>query len=110
VVENVLFWVHIPLDLMNFVSSMGTIIGHDDSSLELSIDKIHIVAVTAFFNQSKTMIYRQELRYIVDNKIKTPLKYPRGCEESRPCFNLVLEHLGLFWHEETWVATNLTQS
>lgn len=110
VVKNILLWIHIPFDLMNLVSSMGTIIGHDDSTLELSIDKIHIVAVTALFNQGQAMINRQELRNIVDNKIKTSLEYPRRCEESRPCFYLILEHLGLFWHEETWIATNLAQS
>lgn len=110
VIEDVFLWVHVPFDLMNFISSVGTIISHDNSSLELSVYKVHIVAVTAFFDQCQAMIYRQELRYIVNNKIETSLEDPRRCEESRPCFYLVLEYLSLFRHKETRVATNLAES
>jgi len=109
-VKNVLLWIHIPFYLVNFVSSVGTVIGHDDGTLKLPIDKVHVIAVTTLFDQGQAMVNRQELRYIVDDKIKTPLKYPRGREESRPSFYLVLENLGLFWHKESWVATNLAQS
>ena len=32
-VKNVILWVHVPLDLMDLVGSMWTILGHDDSAL-----------------------------------------------------------------------------
>jgi len=44
VIEDVFFWVHIPLDLMNFVGSVRTILSHDDGSFEFSVDEICIMS------------------------------------------------------------------
>jgi hypothetical protein len=35
---------------VDFVSSMRTIVGHNNSTLKLSVDKVHVVAVTTFLN------------------------------------------------------------
>lgn len=51
VVKDVVFWVHIPLDLMDFVGSMRTVLGHDDSSFELTVDKIGIVSHSSICDQ-----------------------------------------------------------
>ena len=44
VVEDVLLWIHIPLDLVDFVGPVRTVLGHDDGSFKLSVDKICIVS------------------------------------------------------------------
>jgi hypothetical protein len=46
-VKNVVFWVHVPLDLMNLVSTMRTVLSHDDCAFKLSVDKICIVSLAA---------------------------------------------------------------
>lgn len=56
-IEDVVFWVHVPLDLMNLVSSVRAVLGHDDSSLELSVDEICIVSHTSISDQSQAMVY-----------------------------------------------------
>lgn len=42
-VEDVVLWVHLPLDLMDFVGSVRAILCHDDGTFEFSIDEILIV-------------------------------------------------------------------
>ena len=45
VVEDVVFGIHVPLDLMDLVGSVWSVLSHDDGSLELSVDEIIIVAL-----------------------------------------------------------------
>ena len=44
-VKNVVFGVHIPLDLVDFVGTVRTILSHDDSAFKLSVDKICIMSL-----------------------------------------------------------------
>ena len=55
-VKDVVFWVHVPLDLMDFVGSVRTVLGHDDSSFELTVDKIGIVSHSSISNQCQAMV------------------------------------------------------
>lgn len=55
-VKNVILWVHVPLDLMDLVGSMWTILSHDDSALELTVDEIGVVSHASFSDQGKAMI------------------------------------------------------
>jgi len=45
VVEDIVLWVHAPLDLMYFVGTVRAVLGHDDCSFELSVDESCIVAL-----------------------------------------------------------------
>lgn len=47
VVEDIVLWVHIPLDLVYLVCSVRAILGHDDCTLKLSVDEICIVALAS---------------------------------------------------------------
>ena len=38
VIKDVVFWIHVPSDLMHFVSPVGPVLRHHDGSLELSIN------------------------------------------------------------------------
>ena len=51
-IEDIFLWVHVPLNLVDFVSSVRSIVGHDNSTFKLSIDKVHVVAVTTFLYES----------------------------------------------------------
>ena len=51
-IENVFLWIHVPLDLVDFVSSVWAVVGHDNGTFELPVDKVHVVAVTTFLDQS----------------------------------------------------------
>ena len=109
VVKDIVFRVHVPLDLMNFVSSVGSVVSHDDCSFEFTINEVCIISHSTFFNQSKTMVNREELRDVINDKIKTSLEDPRRCEETWPSLNLTLEDFCLFGHEESRVTTDLSQ-
>ena len=56
VVENVVLWIHVPLDLMDLVGSVGAILGHDDGTFELSVDKSGIVPHSSICDQGEAMI------------------------------------------------------
>jgi len=47
VVEDVVLWVHVPLDLVHFVGTVRPVLGHDDCTLELSVDEICIVSLAS---------------------------------------------------------------
>jgi len=110
VVEDVLLRVHVPLDLVDFVGSVRTVIGHHNRTFKLSIDEVSVESVSAVLDESQAMVNRQELGDVVDDQVQASLKDPRAGKEARPGLNLVLELLGLQRHEETRVATDLSQS
>jgi len=45
VVEDVVFWIHAPLDLMYLVCPVWPVLSHDDGSFKLSVDEILVVAL-----------------------------------------------------------------
>lgn len=49
-IEDVILRIHVPLDLVNLVTTVRTILCHYDSSFELSIDKICVVSLESFIN------------------------------------------------------------
>jgi len=108
-VEDVIFWVHIPFDLMDFVSSVWTVGGHHDRSLELSVHEIHVVSLQSVLDKGETVVNRKEFGNVVDDQIETSLENPGGSEETRPSLHLILEHFCLSWHEEPRVASDLPQ-
>lgn len=109
VVKDIVFRVHVPLDLMDFVCSVGSVVSHNDCSFEFTINEVCIISHSTFFNQSKAMVNRKEFRDVIDDKIKTSLEDPGRCEETWPSLNLALEDLGLLGHEESRVTTDLSQ-
>ena len=50
VVEDVVFGVHIPLDLVYFVGTVGSVLGHDNSTLKFAVHKLCIVALAPIVN------------------------------------------------------------
>lgn len=58
VVEDVVLRVHVPLDLMDLVGSVRTVLGHDDGTLELSVDEGGIVSLTSISDQSQAVVNR----------------------------------------------------
>ena len=44
-VENVVLWVHSPLNLVHLVGSVWSVLGHHDSPLEFSVDEIVVVSL-----------------------------------------------------------------
>ena len=56
VVKDVVFRVHLPLDLMDLVGSVRTVLGHDDSTLEFTVDKVGVVSHTSISDQGQAMI------------------------------------------------------
>lgn len=58
VVEDVVLRVHVPLDLMDLVGSVRTVLGHDDGSLELSVDESGIVSLASISDQSQAVVNR----------------------------------------------------
>jgi hypothetical protein len=108
-IKDVVFGVHVPLDLMDLVSSVWPVLSHDDGTLELSIDESCIVSHTSIGDQCQAMINGEELRNVIYNQIETLLENPGRGEESRPSFDRVLECLCLGWHEESGVFTNLAE-
>jgi|TARA_B110001450_G_scaffold175316_1_gene163733 hypothetical protein len=55
-VKDVVFRVHLPLNLMDLVGSVRTVLGHDDGTLELTVDKVGIVSHASIGDQSEAMI------------------------------------------------------
>jgi len=49
-VEDVVFGVHGPLDLVHLVRAVRAVLGHDDGTLELSVHKIGVVALEAILD------------------------------------------------------------
>lgn len=45
VIKDVVSWVHVPLDLVDLVGSVRSVLGHHNGSFEFSIDEILIVAL-----------------------------------------------------------------
>lgn len=58
VVEDIVLRVHVPLDLMDLVGSVRSVLGHDDGTLELSIDEGGIVPLTSVSDQSQAVVNR----------------------------------------------------
>lgn len=56
VVKDVVFRVHLPLDLMDLVGSVRTVLGHDDGTLEFTVDKVGVVSHTSISDQGQAMI------------------------------------------------------
>lgn len=108
-VENVFLRVHVPLDLVHFVRAVRSVVGHDNSALELTINERGVVTSAALLNERQTVVNREELGYVVNDKVEAALEDPRGREETRPRLDLALENLCLAGHEETRVPTNLPQ-
>ena len=50
VVKNVIPWVHVPLDLVHLVGSMGSIFCHNNGTLKFAIYEILIVALKPIIN------------------------------------------------------------
>lgn len=48
-VENVILWVHVPFDLVDFVSSVRAIFGHDNSTFKFSANKVLIKSLKSIF-------------------------------------------------------------
>jgi len=55
-VKNVVFRVHLPLNLMDLVGSVRTVLGHDDGTLELTVDKVGVMSHSSIGDQSEAMI------------------------------------------------------
>jgi hypothetical protein len=55
-VKDVVFGVHVPLDLMHFVGSVGAILGHNDGAFKLSVHKICIVSQASIIYKGQTVI------------------------------------------------------
>ena len=47
VVEDVVSWVHVPLDLVDLVGTVRAVFGHNDGSFKLSVDKICIMSLAS---------------------------------------------------------------
>jgi hypothetical protein len=58
VVEDVVLWVHIPLDLMNFVSTMWAVISHNDRTFKLTINEVGVVPHSTLFDKGKAVVDR----------------------------------------------------
>jgi hypothetical protein len=46
-VEDVVFGVHVPFDLMHLVGTVGAVFGHHDGPFKLSVDKICIMSLAS---------------------------------------------------------------
>jgi len=55
-VKDVVFRVHLPFDLMHLVGSVRAILGHDNGTFELSVDKACVVSHSSISDQSETMV------------------------------------------------------
>lgn len=104
---------------------MVSITGHYNCALELIYDSLLNFVLFRLFiwvplsfldksgslliNQIKTMVNWQVFGDIVDNQIKPALEYPWRCEKSGPSLNCVVKRLGLWWHKETRISSNLAQ-
>jgi hypothetical protein len=64
-VKDVVFRVHVPLDLVDFVGSVRSVLGHDDGTLELSVDESGIVSHTSIGDQCQAVINGEKLGNII---------------------------------------------
>lgn len=55
-VKDVVLRVHVPLNLMDLVSSVRSVLGHDDGTLEFTVDKSCIVSHASISDQSQAMV------------------------------------------------------
>lgn len=55
-IKDIVLRVHVPLDLMDLVGSVRTILSHDDGTFELSVDKGGIVSHSSISDQGEAMI------------------------------------------------------
>lgn len=46
-VEDIVFRVHVPLDLVDFVGPVWSVFGHHDSPFKFTVDKILVIALEA---------------------------------------------------------------
>lgn len=56
-VEDVLFGVHVPLDLVHLVSSMGSILSHNNSTLKFSIHEVLVISLLPVLDQRQAIVY-----------------------------------------------------
>jgi len=110
-VKDIVLGVHVPLDGMHLVGSVGAVVGHHDCSFEFTVHEMLVILplLQTVLDQCQAVVNRKELGNIVDDQIQTSLEDPRRGEEPRPGLYLLLEHLGFGWHEEARVATDLPQ-
>ena len=108
-IEDVVLGVHVPLDLMDFVRTMWSILSHNNRTFKLSVDVRLIMTDESIFDQGFAVFDREEFRDVVDDEVEAALEDPGGGEEARPGGYLSLECFGLCWHKKSWVSTDLTQ-
>lgn len=60
-------------------------------------------------NQLETIVDREILADVVYNQVNSTLENPRRGEETRPGLNSVVKDLGLGWHEETRISSDLAK-
>lgn len=65
VIEDVVFWIHVPPNLVHFVSPVRPVSRHHDGSLEFSVNIRLLVASQAILNQSLAVLDGQELGNII---------------------------------------------
>ena len=56
VVKDVVLGVHVPLDLVDLVGSVRAVLGHDDGTFELTVNKACVVLHASVSDQGKAMI------------------------------------------------------
>lgn len=105
-VEGVVAGRHFPHDWWHPVSSTASILSHNNSSVEISVNDFFIMVTKAVFYQLQTRIYTKELRDIVNGKKQTTLKDPWRSEVPWPSLHLSKNLLSLLI-EEPWVPPDL---
>lgn len=60
-------------------------------------------------DQVETVVDRQVFGNVVNDQVQASLEDPRRGEEARPGLNSIVEGLGLRWHEEAWVSSDLAE-
>lgn len=75
-IKDVVFGVHVPLDLVNFVSTMWTILSHDNGAFEFSVNVALIMASKSIFDQCFAVFDREKFRNVVDNEVEATLEDP----------------------------------
>ena len=56
VVEDVLLRIHVPLDLVDLVGSMRTVVGHNNGTFEFTIHKVGIKFDTTIFDKGQAIV------------------------------------------------------
>jgi len=77
-VEEISHGAHIPSYLVNLVGSMRSILGHNNLTFVFLIDESLVIlkALHPFIDQRETVVDREELRYVVNDEVETPLENP----------------------------------